>query len=406
MFRRIFGKNSSKGKKKRLSPTNGTAQGLASGSPGPVASDGNSVHASVAGAGNHPGYQYALNEFAQTVAPTYGNDDGRFMLRQNSKLTKTGGDPGGQMHPVTPSADQGAQHPQQHPQQHHPQHHPQDHAHHGGQSPSNATHMSSTSTAGLSAHSNVHAVPSVAFSSDTADGLQTPSAGTAYSNMKNHEYHQHISHIPFSYKARQDLPETHSMTDATYEEWYGDAYLGGPVKYIYPTGYQSMRPRGVPWKLSMVVCLIFTWLSIFVIGHCADRVDQSLYNQMEIDDDTLVIETRWCGSHMLYMLWVISMLITGLAASYCGVVGYIKVRDFAVANTRSQPPGYVGKSDYYVQLQDNFMEGGIGGPTGSVTAISDPRYYEKTIYQADGNPQFWGNHIYRPTQAAVAITSR
>ena len=401
MFRRIFGKSGShKGKKKRLSPTNGTAQGLPPGSPGSVVIDGHTVGSSNIGNGSHPGYQYALNEFKQTIAPTLGNDDGQYMLRQNSQLTQKGGEPGGQMHPITPSADQ-----VHHSQTTHIPAYPQQPQGNLQSVPSSATdsHIS-TGTTGFSPPSSA---PSVAFATDTTDHGQG-GVGDGASPM-NHRYHQHLSHVPFSYRARQNLPVTRSsvMGNATYEEWYGDAYLGGPIKYIYPSGYQSMRPRGVPWKLSMVVCLIFTWLSVFVIGHCADRVDQSLYNQEEMDDDTLVMETRWCGSHLLYLLWVISMLITGLAASYCGVIGYIKIRDFAVANTRSQPPGFVGKSDYYVQLQDNFhTEGGIGGPTGSVTSMGDPRYYEKTIYQADGNPQFWGQHIYRPTQAAVAITSR
>ena len=30
--------------------------------------------------------------------------------------------------------------------------------------------------------------------------------------------------------------------DATYKERYGDAYVDGAVKYLYPAGYQSMRP--------------------------------------------------------------------------------------------------------------------------------------------------------------------
>lgn len=154
-----------------------------------------------------------------------------------------------------------------------------------------------------------------------------------------------------------------------------------------------MRPRSGPWKLSIVVCLMMSWLSVFIIGHCSDRVDQSLYNQNEIDDDTFVIEIRWCGSRLLYCMWVISMLITWIATAYCSVIGYIKVRDFAVGNMRSQPPGMVGKSDYYVQIQDDDLSEGSGR-------------YRKTIYQADGTPQFWGQHIYRPTQAAVAITSR
>lgn len=179
------------------------------------------------------------------------------------------------------------------------------------------------------------------------------------------------------------IPFVCDIPDATYEEHYGEAYTGGPIKYIYPSGYQTMRPRSCPWKLSIFVCLLFTWLSIFIVGHCSDQVDQVDFTYDDaIDDDTLVIDIRWCGSRPLYLMWVASMLITGISAAYCGVIGYIKVRDFAVANSRSQPPGVLeGKSDYYVKIGSN-------------------------IYQSDGAPQFWGSHIYKPTQAAVAVTSR
>eukprot|EP00978_Attheya_sp_CCMP212_P013892 scaffold35017_cov49-Attheya_sp.AAC.1 len=147
------------------------------------------------------------------------------------------------------------------------------------------------------------------------------------------------------------------MPDTTYDEYYGDAYVGGSIKYIYPSGYQSMRPRGGPWKLSMVVCALFTWLTIFIVGHCADGVEYSNENDDAVnddymDDDAYVIATRWCGSRPLYFMWIISALITGLSGAYCSIIGYIKVRDFAVANCRSQPPGMVGKSDYYVRLED------------------------------------------------------
>jgi hypothetical protein len=233
-----------------------------------------------------------------------------------------------------------------------------------------------------------------------------------------------------------------TMPDTTYEESYGDGYVGGPIRYIYPSGYQSMRPRSGPWKLSIVVCLCFTWLSIFVIGHCSDKYNENgngavggdtvyqyyKYNEynannnqqqeQQIDDDEYNIETKWCGSRLLYWMWVISMLITGLATAYCSVIGYIKVRDFAVANVRSQPPGVLAggaKSDYYVQITGSgATTSGTGGPPGrggdrssSSSSLSQQQgQYNKTIYQADGNPQFWGNQIYRPTQAAVAITSR
>ncbi len=108
------------------------------------------------------------------------------------------------------------------------------------------------------------------------------------------------------------------------------------------------------------------------------------------------------------------MLITGSSSAYCSVIGYINVRDFAVANSRSQPPGVVeSKSDFYVQIQDGIPvspsgEDGVGGggSTSSTTSTATADDYRKTIYQSDGTPQFWGAHIYKPTQAAVAITSR
>ncbi|VEU41973.1 unnamed protein product [Pseudo-nitzschia multistriata] len=256
------------------------------------------------------------------------------------------------------------------------------------------------------------------------------------------------------------------MPDATYEEWYGDAYVGGPIRYIYPSGYQSMRPRGSPWKLSIAVCLLFTWLSVFIIGHCSDIYAMNQANDNgnnnynynnagganagENYDDDLVINEKWCGSRLLYWMWVTSMLITGLASAYCGVIGYIKVRDFAVANSRSQPPGIMlvgdysmsgeagssgsgglstthnrGNSDYYVPIGDaanprrqqhhhqhthpqNLPPGQAGSGTAPNYRLQQthPAQYRKTIYQADGTPQFWGNQIYRPNQAAVHTVSR
>lgn len=217
-----------------------------------------------------------------------------------------------------------------------------------------------------------------------------PHSSSGEGSSHSDTYHR----SPVSYRE----PE---MPDATYEEYYGDAYVGAPIKYVYPSGYQSMRPRGGPWKLSILICVLFTWLSVFIVGHCSDRGEDmgNQYNNGEdIDDDVVVIETRWCGSKLLYFMWVISMLITGLSMAYCGIIGYIKVRDFAVANCRSQPPGMVGKSDYYVRIEEANKLAQSGG--------SSSQPYKKSIYQSDGTPQFWGGHIYRPTQAAVAVTSR
>lgn len=307
-LKRIFGKKSKT--KKRLSPT--TADGVQA---------------------VNPSYQYAMKEFAQTVAPASSNDDGK--LRRTYQQQNTSDEE--------------------------------------EQSQSNSIHD----------NRNLQAT-------ESSDTMATPVGSV-------HSEYMMFSHATPSTNTRrtqpQNTPKSYSheptIVDATYAEHYGDAYVGAPIRYVYPSGYQSMRPRGGPWKLSILICVLFTWLSMFIIGHCSDQYGEVQY---DIDDDALAIETRWCGSRLLYLMWVISMSITGMAAAYCGVIGYIKARDFAVANGRSQPPGMVGKSDYYVKLGEN-------GPANDGS-------YQKTIYQSDGTPQFWGGHIYRPTQAAVAVTSR
>ncbi|KAL9188798.1 hypothetical protein ACHAXT_007176 [Thalassiosira profunda] len=225
--------------------------------------------------------------------------------------------------------------------------------------------------------------------------------------------------------------------DAIYEEHYGDAYVDGLIKYLYPEGYQSMRPRSGPWKLSLFVFVLFMWLSVFIVGHCYDRgrreynfyydnVDDAYIQEM--DDDAVVMETRWCGSKPLYFTWLVSVWITVLAMSYCSIIGYVKVRDVAVANGRSQLPTTAsehGRSDYYVSVE-NAAAGGTGEAGGDLgeggsQAPSDGASSAYSSYQvgrggrgtppsiwlqSDGTPQFWGGHIYRPTQAAVTMTNR
>ena len=206
---------------------------------------------------------------------------------------------------------------------------------------------------------------------------------------------------------RQPINEP-NMPDATYEETYGDSYVGGPIRYIYPSGYHSLRPRSGPWKLSLLVFATFSWLSVFIVGYCADMVDLSIAYDASIDDYSRKLETQWCGSTLVKMMWVLSLSITGIAAAYCSIIGYVQGRDFVVANCRSQPPGMPsGASDYYVKIED--MKKVAVRPHNRVTSSHHPSYQsgrDASIYQADGTPQFWGDYIYRPTQAAVAVTSR
>lgn len=338
---RLLGLGRKREGKKRLSPTPLTPQ--------PVRE-------------THPMYQYALDEYAQAVAPGSSNDDGRMTmsLRDDRTVTTTGGSVFAAARmapsfswdstlPAPPSTVRGAR---------------------------------------VSSHDDENKI----------DGKQQDheDLGNPYSKASGFHSSNQLNRV----RATRS-PFENDMADATYEEVYGEAYVGGTIKYVYPSGYQSMRPRSCPWKLSIVVCLLFTWLSIFIVGHCSDQIDDTAAYDT-IDDDTLAIDIRWCGSRPLYLMWVASMLVTGVSAAYCSVIGYIKVRDFAVANSRSQPPGVSdGKSDYYVRIEDGKKYFGSGGGSDAGSSV-----YRPSIYQSDGTPQFWGSHIYRPTQAAVAVTSR
>jgi hypothetical protein len=270
--------------------------------------------------------------------------------------------------------------------------------------------------------------------------------------------------------------------DAIYEEHYGDAYIDQLPKYLYPSGYQSMRPRSGPWKLSIFIFGLFLWLSVFIVGHCYDRGKQYYYNAndndgndnnnnnnnggdgddnnnnavddaylAEVDDDAVLMETRWCGSKLLHFMWMISVAITVLAMSYCSIIGYVKVRDVVVAAGRSQPAGTFGmgnngggsggedgksgggggnggwRSDYYSKVDNVSGNSGAGErsrrngndeESGGGSNDNNDQYssyqaggdgnrrYVPSIYQSDGMPQFLGGHIYRPTQAAITMTNR
>jgi hypothetical protein len=421
VFRKLFGgRKNNKNNKKRLSPSARTPDGMAAA---------------------HPLYQYALKEYAQTVPHVEGvmQDDGKirpsFSMNQDEEAAAIVGD----------TIEQ------QHQQQQQQANSNASAMETGSSAPPPPPPHSPPTTSGITPSPSILRVPSYKSDISGLGSVQKAYQRIVFSPRTEYVLSEDLEedddrssyvppHLHGSQQKQQEQQSKHGnfmyleppMPDTTYEEWYGDAYVGGPMKYIYPSGYQSMRPRSGPWKLSIVVCLLFTWLSVFVIGHCSDKAAEQYdgfynynknYNKNNNNNDdaaaaanndqaeqyqyfdTNDIDTKWCGSVLLYWMWVISMLITGLATAYCGVIGYIKVRDFAVANSRSQPPGVaVGKSDYYVQIRSG---GHLPPPPNNRSGQPvHPSQYQPTIYQADGTPQFWGNQIYRPTQAAVAITSR
>lgn len=335
---RLFGRNinNKRGKKsKRLVPR-------AQGSPESIRE-------------NFPLYQYALNEYSQTVLPQTSNDDGcgdpnnERILMRNTAVSSS---------PMPPS-----------------------------ELPSSRS-LGNPMGSGATTSASTAAAPPPTASSATFSSLDSAATPPKTNDVE--------TGTPSPYLPMPNNSSAAPTTIVFYEEHYGPAYTGAPLKYVYPNGYQSMRPRGCPWKLSIVVCILFTWLSIFIIGHCSEHYYEANNNNNNFSNDDLevAIEMRWCGSRPLYVMWVCSMWITGLATAYCGVIGYIKVRDFSVANARSQPPGIdVQQSDYYLSSSTRHRAGAASSGSNS-------------IYQADGNPQFWGMHISRPTQAAVAVTSR
>jgi hypothetical protein len=376
-----------------------------------------------------PMYEYALDEYAQAVAPGTSNDDGRFALPSDHSLSNT-----------TSIASPSNTGPilQARPKLHGAR------STVGPSSPATAGGVRGTgnfvepsqnvaeSGTGIEHHyqneissqEQQQSHPHFSLASRTSSSV-SEAAYTLNTNATDQKSQLHVDEPTGAMKNDINNDSTNNIRstferdrpDATYEEVYGPAYIGGTIKYLYPTGYQSMRPRSCPWKLSIVVCLLFTWLSVFIVGHCSDQADESAAaaEGSSIDDDALVMEIRWCGSRLLYMMWATSMMVTGLSAAYCSVIGYIKVRDFAVANSRSQPPGIAdGKSDYYVRIRDHqFTDDMYPGAStiirrnsSGTDGGSSVAYYLPTIYQSDGTPQFWGSHIYRPTQAAVAVTSR
>jgi hypothetical protein len=232
------------------------------------------------------------------------------------------------------------------------------------------------------------------------------------------------SQVPYQdgYFKRKILQEP-EIVDAIYEEKYGEKYVDKPIRYIYPHGYGSMRPRSWPWKISIMSTIVFAWLNVFIVGHCSDRYELNYYRNDDqyqanyMDDNAAKIETRWCGSQLLYFMWVLSVMITGLSCAYCSIIGYVKARDFAVGNGRSQPPGMVGNSDYYVQMENGSIrfEKETTEERNPKSRYSYRKYHSggdlegtgtKIIYQADGTPRFFGGKIYHPNQAAVNMTSR
>ena len=311
----------------------------------------------------HPMYQFAVHEFSHTVQPNQPGLDAHppasySIYEDDIALAAPSALPGSRSLSTAP--------------------------YNASSTNINMNHANPTSTSVLGA-------PALSTShTATENNLSTANSTESGSVPAYHRSRRHpLPHVVLSSQpTTEQLSFRAGIPDAMYEETYGEAYVGGHIRYIYPSGYGALRPRSFPWKLSIIASVFFMWLSIFVVGHCADQAE--IDSSAAADGDAFYeddMDVKWCGSRKIYLLWVLCAIITGLSAAYCLLIGYIKVRDFTVANSRSQPPGVIDtKSDYYVKIDDVERN--------------------RSIYQSDGTPQFWGGHIYRPTQAAVAITNR
>ena len=196
-------------------------------------------------------YQYAMHEYEQTVEPHSSNDDGR-----NSSYSRS-------------------------------------------LSKSNQNQVTSNAL-----HAGFPPVPSRSFAESSCGSAMDEDiynfdaelGRNGLSTIEPHESSNHIAGILSNF--------------IMYEESYGDSYIGETLRYVYPNGYQSMRPGSGPWKLSIAVFLFFVWLSVFIVGHCSDISEAE---ETEVDDvEGNQIEMRWCGSQLLYSAWFLSVVVTGM----------------------------------------------------------------------------------------------
>jgi hypothetical protein len=222
--------------------------------------------------------------------------------------------------------------PQTQPQQQQPQPQPQHHLNINTNPNPILRSSSSMDDCGPSSDDDIN--PISPASSSSYSFPQYPGSPSTFlhqrkSNSKNHNHnHSHSNSFLPDYNYE---PE---MVDTTYAEHYGDAYTGKPIRYIYPQGYGSMRPRSRPWQIALVMFIALAWLNVYIVGHCADRFESQNYNDDQYQnandndnynandaDDAAVIETKWCGNRNLYFTWVLSVALTGLSFAYCSIIG-------------------------------------------------------------------------------------
>ena len=60
----------------------------------------------------------------------------------------------------------------------------------------------------------------------------------------------------------------------------------------------------------------------------------------------IVMETRWCGSKLLYFMWIVSVWITVLSMSYCSIIGQqgAVFTGISKSNKRKSPHLIAGRS--------------------------------------------------------------
>jgi hypothetical protein len=236
----------------------------------------------------------------------------------------------------------------------------------------------------------------------------------------------------------------------TYNETYGYAFpLGSTSDFIYeyPEGTSSLKPSLIPWRASILIMTLFIVFSVVIIGHCSDLADAQKEEEADEDnnnddqaaaaaaaaeeeefDDEYILEQRWCGNSDLKAIWTGSLIVSLIATAYGSIIGYVRFRDYVVANCRSQTPGVTLRSDYYFIDDDNSSSNAqYNGTTqqqrhekrAEQRERNEEELYEQlqeqqqghkqkafSHYQASGEPRFKGNSIRWPSQAASHVNTR
>ncbi|GMH56733.1 hypothetical protein TrLO_g4285 [Triparma laevis f. longispina] len=224
---------------------------------------------------------------------------------------------------------------------------------------------------------------------------------------------------PLSQRSRSTSPQR-PLPPSTVPFFYTDTYSTSKnLSYIYPSSYTFLQPSTFLLRLSLALFLLSTYVCVHIVCKCAYEFEQTFGQRMMEDngsgdngdgsgdngsngsgssgsgdttssntinyDNYTALELGFCSSHKIYAGYITSSIFVLLSLSYLSLAGYVKLRDYVVANARSQLGGGWERSDYYSKRNE-----GEGGK----------------MWQSDGEPKWEGRRVMEPSEAAIGVNHR